>query len=97
MHCRYGDIVPVNNYELVYSCLIMMVGVIWYSAMLGTVVTIVDEWNSRTAYLKDQHSRLTNFCHDYEIQGGLQSRVFDDMEIYFQAHHRRYIELHTSN
>ncbi|MFC2101045.1 cyclic nucleotide-binding domain-containing protein [Bacteroidota bacterium] len=73
----YGDILPQNNLQKLYSMLVMIMGFGVFGLLVGTIAgTILKKDPAKTKYLENIES-LASFIHYRNIPCQLQKRIID--------------------
>ena len=78
----YGDIVPVTNWEAVWSVIMMLVGITVFSYLTGVIASAVSNSDSRQRYIHEQMASLQSMLDYRKIPGDLREHV----ESYYARH-----------
>ena len=78
----YGDIVPVTNWEAVWSMLMMLVGITVFSYLTGVIASAVSNSDSRQRYIHEQMASLQSMLDYRKIPADLREHV----ESYYARH-----------
>ena len=81
----YGDISATNKWELAFSLVMMNFGVAFYSAIAGTVVNLISNFNKDMKEQNKRRNELTAFCFRNHIPDDLRLRLVDHLEFSFQS------------
>ena len=63
----YGDIVPANTLDRVYNCCVMLLGVVFYSYIIGTVTGVLGDLDRRQGKLAARLSALQDICSQFKV------------------------------
>ena len=76
----YGDVSASNKYEYAWSLVCMIVGVVFYSGIAGTVVELISCFNGSMKVFNDRRSKLEAFCDDHAIPAQLKMKLENHLE-----------------
>lgn len=76
----YGDITPTNTYELAWCMMIMAVGVIIFSYVLGDLASQIGELSRRNKAVEDRAKQIEDLDKEYGIGNDLTERLL----VYFE-------------
>ena len=71
----YGDILPRNIPERIFSTLLMLIGVASFGLATGYLASIITNYDSSQAILKEKYQTLYNLQRQYRISGGLFKKL----------------------
>ena len=71
----YGDITPVNKLEQIYTIILMITGVISFSFATGALASIISNYDSSEAKLKEKIGTLNEIKSDYKINDELYNKL----------------------
>jgi hypothetical protein len=71
----YGDITPVNKAEQIYTVILMITGVISFSFATGALSSIIQNYDSSEAKLKEKIGTLNDIKSDYKIDDELYNKL----------------------
>ena len=73
----YGDIVPTNNIETLYSMMVMVFGVGVYGYVIGNVAHILAARDPAKAAFQNNMEQLKAFVRYRDLPAGLQNKIRD--------------------
>lgn len=71
----YGDITPCNTAEQIYTTCLMIAGVISFSFATGALSSIISNYDSYEAKLKEKIGTLNEIKNDYNISNDLYNKL----------------------
>ena len=71
----YGDITPGNKFERSISCILMFIGVFFYSFTIGSLSTLLSNLDSKNASFDQKMNTLIQIRNHYKINNLLYNRV----------------------
>ena len=84
----YGDISATTNWEIAFSILTMILGVTMYSLILSSVNSAMAAFDTNTAYIQLEHSKMHEFARAAKLPKDLAQRCkkhMDEMMVDGQA------------
>ena len=72
MHCRYGDIVPVVDYERAYATIIMVIGATVFGYIVGSVSALASNPNGIQARETVKILAVSNYLGEKKVQQKLR-------------------------
>jgi len=82
----YGDISAESTWELAFSLVMMIGGVVFYSAIAGSVVGVINNFNAEQKEMNKKRENLNKFCKDHVLEKDLKKKLFDHLEFSFHNH-----------
>lgn len=76
----YGDISATNNFERVANSFIMLLGVLIYSYMVGSLTNVIGSVDSRRAKLIKHLESLSELAKEYQLGKAFYSRLTNAVE-----------------
>lgn len=76
----YGDITATNNLERVANSCIMLLGVLIYSYMVGSLTNVISSVDSRRAKLVKHLESLSELAKEYQLGKAFYSRLTNAVE-----------------
>lgn len=71
----YGDIVAVNTTERIMSCLLMFVGVVFYSFTIGSLSSLLSEFDAKNSIFDQKINTLLQIKRKYSFDDNLYLRI----------------------
>ena len=75
LYVGYGDILPQNNNEMIFSLISMMVGLFLYSYNINKIGRIFFETSKDEMKIEENISKISTFMESKHLNGNLQMRV----------------------
>jgi len=76
----YGDIGGVNNYERVFCCIVMIIGVISFSLANGSLSLILSQIDTKDAILQEKLIVLNKIRSNFELPLDLYVKCKKNLE-----------------
>ncbi len=76
----YGDITPTNTYELAWCMMIMAIGVIIFSYVLGDLASQIGELSRRNKAVEDRAKQIEDLDKEY----GIGNELTEKLLVYFE-------------
>ncbi|MGL4498283.1 MAG: ion transporter [Planktothrix sp.] len=73
----YGDITPQNNIELIFTFVVMLLGVSLYAFVIGNVVAVISTLDANKNRFRDKLGRVQSYMGERKIPRSLQKNVLD--------------------
>ena len=71
----YGDIVPLNNFEICYAMCVMVTGVSVYGYILGSLASLLAQNDQKSASYREKVEIVNNYMKFQHVPSHLQKRV----------------------
>lgn len=71
----YGDIVPVNTLERIVTIVFMFVGVVFYSFTIGSLSSLLSEFDAKNSVFDEKVNTLTQIQRKYVFDDNLFLRI----------------------
>jgi voltage-gated potassium channel len=73
----YGDITPSTNVQIIYTMVVMVLGVAMYGYVIGNVANLLANRDLAKAHYRANMERLSSFLNYRRVPINLQRRVYD--------------------
>ncbi|HAN74275.1 MAG TPA: cyclic nucleotide-binding protein [Planktothrix sp. UBA10369] len=73
----YGDITPQNNIELIFTFIVMFLGVSLYAFIIGNVAAIISNLDASKNRFRDKLGQIQSYMWERKIPRSLQKNVLD--------------------
>ena len=73
----YGDITPSTNVKIIYTMVVMVLGVTMYGYVIGNVANLLATRDLAKAHYTSNMERLSSFLNYRHVPINLQRRVYD--------------------
>lgn len=84
----YGDIVPVNLVEKIYVCVVMTIGIIFYSYSISSLTNVLSNLDIRKSKLSQQYMTLDMIANNFKINSAFYQQISQALEyIYSNSHY----------
>ena len=89
----YGDLYPISKYEMIGGIVVMMIGVIFFSHIMGSFIEIISNYDKRmgtidrSTELHNWMTLLTRFTNNKPLPKGLINQI-DNHYAYYWANDR---------
>ena len=84
----YGEIVSTNNMERLANSCIMLLGVLIYSYMVGSLTNVISSLDSRKAKLTKHLESLSELAKEYQLGKAFYSRLTNAVEYEHKNNHK---------
>ncbi len=71
----YGDITPTNDLEIVFTLVVMFLGVSMYAFIIGNVASLIANFDARQARFREKLDQIQAYMRERRIPSDLQQRV----------------------
>ena len=71
----YGDIIPTNDKERIFTMVIMLLGATVFGYVVGSVSSLVDDDTSNTARSEEKIQHLIHYLNEKNLEKGLRQKV----------------------
>lgn len=88
----YGDVHAFTNFERLISVLWMMIGVIFYSVVIGLITVILGKLDSKSSILKSKLEIIDQFCLETQVSLELKRKIKDALEYHSNRSAFSYID-----
>ncbi len=73
----YGDITPVTLPEILFTAVVMVLGVSLYAYVIGNVASLISSLDSAQARFQDQLAKVRSYLKEHHIPPSIQVKVID--------------------
>lgn len=73
----YGDITPQNNIELIFTFMVMFLGVSLYAFVIGNVVAVISSLDASKNRFRDKLGQIQSYMWERKIPPSLQKNILD--------------------
>ncbi|TNV85871.1 hypothetical protein FGO68_gene14280 [Halteria grandinella] len=76
----YGDITPQSSQEKIFCMVIMIIGIVTFSYMTGSLSSIIQSIDSNEAHIQEKITVLNNLAQDYDLDVGLFRKLVKNIK-----------------
>ena len=80
----YGDIVPVNNDERIFTVVMEFVGLTVFGMVIGTITQIAADFNVQKKLMNERTQEVDQYMRERGLSKGLQRRIRSFYEYYLE-------------
>ena len=80
----YGDIVPVNNEERIFTVVMEFVGLTVFGMVIGTITQIAADFNVQKKLMNERTQEVDQYMRERGLSKGLQRRIRSFYEYYLE-------------
>ena len=80
----YGDIVPVNNDERMFTVVMEFVGLTVFGMVIGTITQIAADFNVQKKLMNERTQEVDQYMRERGLSKGLQRRIRSFYEYYLE-------------
>jgi hypothetical protein len=73
----YGDIVPLNTLEKLFTIFVILLGVSFYSYIIGNIIDIMSQFNKKRNKLNSEVLFLDSYVRNWNISQSLRNEIID--------------------
>lgn len=81
----YGDIIPVNLLEKIYVCIIMTIGIVFYSYSISSLTNILSNLDNRKSKLSHQYFILDMIANKFQINSTFYQQISQALEYIYNS------------
>jgi CRP-like cAMP-binding protein len=89
----YGDITPKTNPEKLYTCLVIMIGAIFYAIVFGNIALLIQNLDISYQRYRDKLDKLEEFIKIYRLESNLADSLRATQKALWNIH--KGIEMNT--
>lgn len=76
----FGDIVPLTQTEMIYTCIVMLIGAILYAVVVGNVMLVLANLNAPSQRHTEEIMKLVMYMRYRKFPSNLMKKVIDFTE-----------------